>query len=177
MNFKSHLNKIGAFELLEELKAPAHLITHVTLVGEASSEIIKCLNSYNLQFDANFLEVGVVLHDVGKIKHPKEMHEKGSLHEAEGEKILLNLGIEKNLARVCVSHGQWDNENNSLEELLISLSDKLWKGKRVQRLEEKIIKIISNSLGIEYWELFMQLDNCFELIASTGDERLSRSLS
>ncbi len=171
------MTRIDAFNLLKELKAPQHLITHVTLVGEAASEIIKCLTLHNLSFDITFVEIGVVLHDIGKINYPQEMYNKGSLHEAEGEKILLSLGIERELARVCVSHGKWTNENNSLEELLIALSDKLWKGQRVQKLEEKVITMIANSLKIDYWDIFMDLDTCFELIANDGDKRLSLSLN
>lgn len=171
------MNKTDAFKLLKELKAPEHLITHVTLVGEAACEIIKCLKSHDLEFDAVFVETGVVLHDVGKIKHTQEMYQKGSMHEAEGEKILFALGVEEKLTKVCISHAQWSAEDVNLEELLIALSDKLWKGKRVQKLEEKVIILVASSLNVEYWDLFMDLDSCFESIASNGDERLSRSIS
>lgn len=170
------MNKVAAFDLLKSLNAPEHLVTHVTLVGEAASKIIECLGAHKLDFDASFVEVGVVLHDVGKIRHTQEMHQKGSMHEAEGEKILLGLGVDSKLARVCVTHGQWSNGGVSLEELLIALADKLWKGKRVQELEEQVIALVASSINAEYWELFTELDGCFESIASDGDERLSRSV-
>ena len=103
------MNKAEAFKLLSELNAPEHLVTHVTLVGEAASELIACLNGLKFQFDSTFVEAGVVLHDVGKIKHPQEMYQKGSEHEPEGQRILLARGVDSKLARVCVSHGQWSS--------------------------------------------------------------------
>lgn len=169
------MNKADAFELLREWHAPARLITHVTLVGEAASAIIECLSSHKLVFDANFVEAGVVLHDVGKIAHPQELHEGGSMHEAAGQQFLLARGIDPKLARVCVSHGQWADMTVSLEELLIALADTLWKGKRAQTLEESVVRRVADSLGLDYWDLFTRLDSCFEVIAASGHERLTRS--
>jgi hypothetical protein len=63
----------------------------------------------------------------------------------------------------------------SLEELLIALSDKLWKGKREAKLEEQVINRLSKLTGKDYWRLFIELDNYFEIIASNGEERLARS--
>ncbi|MBW4601884.1 MAG: hypothetical protein KME29_20485 [Calothrix sp. FI2-JRJ7] len=63
----------------------------------------------------------------------------------------------------------------SLEELLVALSDKLWKGKREAKLEEEVINRLSKLTGQDYWHLFIDLDNHFEMIASGGEERLVRS--
>lgn len=171
------MNKAEAFEILKSFNAPEHLITHVSLVGEAATMIVDCLDSLGVEFDSQFVESGVVLHDLGKVIHTQEMYEKGSKHENEGEQLLLGKGVDPKLARVCVSHGQWLNLECSLEELLIALSDKLWKGKRVQDLEEKVIKLVADTIHADYWDLFTTLDSCFEDIALKGDERLSRSVS
>ena len=93
------------------------MILHALLVGEAGEQIIKTLANLNIDFDRNFVEVGIVLHDVGKINYPAEIDQKGCLHELEGQRILLKQGIDPKLARVCLSHGQWHNINHSLEEL------------------------------------------------------------
>ena len=63
----------------------------------------------------------------------------------------------------------------SLEELLIALADKLWKGVRNQELEELVISRVSDILRQDRWELFVTLDSVFEQIASRGNERLVRS--
>ena len=170
------MNKSQALLLLQNLEAPDQLILHALLVGEAGEQIIKTLANLNIDFDRNFVEVGIVLHDVGKINYPAEIDQKGCLHELEGQRILLKQGIDPKLARVCLSHGQWHNINHSLEELLIALADKLWKGKRVRKLEEKVIQAVAKIVAQEYWETFLILDTCFETISNQGDARLARSI-
>jgi hypothetical protein len=63
----------------------------------------------------------------------------------------------------------------SFEELLVALADKLWKGKREQALEKKVIETAAAKLGRGFWDVFVELDTCFERIASDGTERLARS--
>jgi len=63
----------------------------------------------------------------------------------------------------------------SLEELLIALADKLWKGVRKPDLEEQVISCVANVLDQGRWDVFVTLDNVFEEIASGGEERLARS--
>lgn len=169
------MNKSEALKLLKELDAPERLITHVLLVGEAAKKLLQALESLHVELDRNLVEVGVILHDVGKIIYPQELHQKGSYHEAAGQRILVEQGIEERIARVCVSHSQWQNES-SFEESLIALADKLWKGKRVRELEEKVIKAAAKKIDAEYWDVFIRLDACFEEIANLGEERLSRSI-
>ena len=64
----------------------------------------------------------------------------------------------------------------SLEELLVAASDKLWKGKREADLEKEIIERLSKLVNQDYWELFIEMDSYFEIIAANGEERLSRSI-
>lgn len=65
----------------------------------------------------------------------------------------------------------------SLEELLIALSDKLWKGKRVEALELEVIDRIAAQLQKNRWDIFQELDTHFERIVVDGDVRLERSVS
>jgi hypothetical protein len=64
----------------------------------------------------------------------------------------------------------------SLEELLVALADKLWKGVRNPRLEERCIDGIAAALGKARWDIFIELDSSFERIAADGQKRLERSL-
>jgi hypothetical protein len=148
------------------------LFVHVKLVGEALEEIIGFLSKYNLPIDYNFARLGVVLHDAGKIAHPLEFSESGSKHEAGGNRLLLENGVVLELAQCCISHAQYDGNECSIEELLVALSDTLWKGARVEKLELRIVDNIAALMGKEHWVIFMEFDDCFESVASSGVKRL-----
>lgn len=165
-----------AFDLIDNLGAPEHLKTHVSLVGEAADLLIETIANLGIELDFEFIRAGVVIHDIGKIIHINEMIGPGSEHEPEGEKILLEKNISPKLARVCMSHARWEQMECSFEELLIALSDKLWKGKRVGSLELKVVDFAAQYLGKDRWDLFSDLDYKFEEIASGGHERLQRSV-
>ncbi len=164
-----------AYVFLKELGASSKLIVHVKLVAEASELLIAKLRSLNIGFDISFVRLGVAFHDVGKILHPEELQIKGVNHEAAGEQLLLTNGIDAALARCCRSHGQWQTMECTLEELLVALADTLWKGKRNQDLENLVVKKLSKQYSKDYWELFMEMDACFEEIAEDGYSRLLRS--
>lgn len=166
-----------AYKLLSSINAPEHLITHVKLVGEAADLLIAKLEELCVKLDYNFIRAGVVIHDIGKTIHAKEMTGPGSEHEPSGEKLLLEKGINPHLARVCMSHARWKEMECSTEELLIALSDKLWKGKRIEELELEVVDRIASLLKAERWDIFLDLDLYFEEIASGGHERLQRSVS
>jgi len=165
-----------AFDLLDELGASEHLKTHVTLVGEAADDLITTMDGLGIELDFGFIRAGVVIHDIGKIIHTNEMTVAGSDHEPEGERMLLERNVSPRLARVCMSHARWDEMECSFEELLIALSDKLWKGKRTESLELKVVDCAAQYLEKDRWDLFLALDYKFEEIASGGHERLQRSV-
>jgi hypothetical protein len=164
-----------AYDFFKKLGASAKLLLHVKLVGEAAEILIEKLSNLEVPFNANFVRFGVAFQDAGKIIHTEELSKKGNFHEADGEKLLLDNGVDKNLARCCQSHGKWESIDCSFEEYLIALSDKLWKGKRENLLESIVIDKISELLNRDGWEIFVEMDSCFEKIASKGDSRLLRS--
>lgn len=165
-----------AFNLLERLGAPRRLFKHLQLVGEVGGEVISKLDDLGVQYDKRFVQVGIAVHDTGKIVHPNELEGGGNLHEAAGEKLLLEQGVCAKIARCCRSHSQYASMSVSFEELLIALADTLWKGSRDADLELRIIDGVAARLQTDRWELFQTLDSFFEEIASDGDERLSRSI-
>ncbi|BAY08894.1 HD domain-containing protein [Calothrix sp. NIES-2098] len=164
-----------AHKFLQQLGASSKLIRHVKLVGEAAELLIAKLHQLPVSFNAGFVRLGVAFHDAGKILHPEELTAKGNNHELAGEQLLIAHGVEPSLARCCRSHGQWESMECSLEELLVALADTLWKGKRISQLETMVIERLSALCKRDYWELFVEMDSCFEAIASEGDLRLSRS--
>jgi predicted hydrolase (HD superfamily) len=165
----------AARELLVGLGAPERLLRHVELVGEAGDLILKQLASLAVPVRQDFVRVGIVLHDVGKILHTAELNQPGAKHEPAGEDLLLSNGVSPEIARVCLSHARWTTMDTSLEELLIALADKLWKGVRKPELEERVIDAVALALGKTRWEVFVDLDTLFEDVATAGPERLARS--
>jgi predicted hydrolase (HD superfamily) len=170
-------SRAEAKALLQSLGAPRHLLRHVDLVGEAADQILVELRASNIKVNEQFILVGVALHDVGKIKHPSEMTAPGSNHEPTGEEMLLAAGASPEIARVSLSHARWSQMPVSLEELIVALADKLWKGVRVPELENMVISECANRSKQDYWQLFVGLDSSFEQIADHGSDRLGRSVS
>ncbi len=173
---RSIKNTEEAFLLLNELNAPSRLIIHAELVKETAEEIIERLSAYDIPLDYNYVRIAAVLHDAGKIIIASELSSPGKCHEEEGKRLLLRSGIDPALARCCLSHAGYNEMDCTLEELLVALADKLWKGKREPELELMIIDRISRLTGKERWDLYLKLDNGFEDIAEKGSQRLNRSL-
>lgn len=170
-------NQIDAYQLLRKLGAPERLILHVQLVGEAAELLMKTYAKLGVKFDAKLIELGVAIHDAGKIQHPQELSGPGSLHEQAGEELLLRHGVSPRVAKCCITHAAWKGPEVSLEERSVALADKLWKGKREVELELCVVDEIALQLGVGRWDIFQQLDSAFEEIAATGTERLHRSRS
>jgi hypothetical protein len=164
-----------AFRILLTVGAPVRLVRHVELVGEAGEQLLEALGALGVAVDGPFVRAGIVLHDVGKTLHPSELSGPGEQHEASGERLLLERGVDPKLARVCRSHAQWRTMDCSLEELVIALADKLWKGVRTAPLEETVIDRVAASVGCSRWDVFVPLDSVFEATAAEGDRRLARS--
>ncbi len=163
------------FKTLIDLGATPRLITHLKLVVEAAEEILSFMATYPLTIDADFVRRGAAIHDAGKIEYKNELNEPGNKHELAGEQLLLGLGWDPKLARCCRSHAQYTTMECSIEELLIALADKLWKGKRESDLETDIIDRVATMMAKDRWDIFIDFDYCFEAIASRGVERLGRS--
>lgn len=167
----------AARALLVGLGAPPHLLRHVDLVGEAADLLIECFGDHGVSFDDQFVRVGVVLHDAGKIAHPGELTASGDDHEPAGERMLLAAGVVPSLARVCLSHARWRTMTVTFEEMVIALADKLWKSVRAADLEERVLREAADRSGSTFWDLFVPLDACFESVAEGGLARLERSRS
>jgi hypothetical protein len=161
--------------LLVQLGAPPRLLRHVALVGEAGERLLDVAQALQLRIDPALVRVGIVLHDAGKILVPAELDAPGAEHEPTGQALLLAHGVSPELARICLSHARWADMSVSLEELLVALADKLWKGVRNPQLEERLINEAAQSFHRDRWDLFVQLDSLFEEVAAEGATRLERS--
>jgi len=167
-----------ALALLTELGASPHLVRHHELVLEAALLLTdKLRRELGLEFDAGLVHIGAALHDVGKISHPAELSAPGHAHERSGRALLLAARVPERLARFCVTHASWGEPELALEDLLVALADKLWKGKRIAALEQRVLEHIAASLELPAWRAFELADTVFEAIAADAEQRLARSVA
>jgi hypothetical protein len=139
--------RADAYELLERLGAPDRLVGHAQLVSQAADSLLEEFWKLGASLDVLTIELGAVLHDAGKIDYPEELSAAGSLHELAGESLLLKNCVQPAIAHCCVSHGVWNAPDVSLEERIVALADKLWKGKREADLELLVIDETATRLG------------------------------
>lgn len=164
-----------ALRLLRELGAPDRLIVHVQLVGEAADLLIQAYKDLGIHFDEQLIELGVAVHDAGKILHPEELDGPGARHEPAGEALMLAHGVHPRVARCCVSHAAWQAADVCFEERSVALADKLWKGKREPALELRIVDDVALRKGVDRWDVFEELDSVFDDVAAGAELRLERS--
>ncbi|MBX3449650.1 MAG: HD domain-containing protein [Planctomycetaceae bacterium] len=163
-----------AFDVLKQIKASPRLVRHAELVLEAGEALIDFLEELNVAFDRELIRVGIILHDAGKTLHPEELTGSGSEHEEAGERMLLERGVDPAIARCCRSHARWFEMDCTLEELVVALADKLWKGNRDGDLELTTIDRLAQAIRVERWDLILHADSTFEAIAASWPERLLR---
>jgi len=161
--------------LCAKLDASSRLVAHLTLVHDVALELVAGLRTKFLNLELNSEEIlfGSGSHDLGKVKHRNELTGPGSQHEDDGPALLEEHGVEPGLARFAGTHGSWSREELPVEDLLVALSDAIWKGQRIDELEKQVLDTISRQTGVEEWEVFSELDALLEEIASHGDERLA----
>lgn len=164
-----------ARRLLADLGAPARLLRHLDLVGEAADRLVRAYADLGIGCDARLIELGAAVHDAGKIQHPQELDGPGARHESAGQALLLAHGVQAEVARCCMTHAAWQGDEVSFEERSVALADKLWKGRREAALELRVVDGAAARLGVPRWDIFTALDAVFEDIAAGAADRLARS--
>jgi hypothetical protein len=165
-----------AQELCQRLAAPPRLIQHLTLVHDVAVTLTQRLHQQypTLQVDAQAVAFGAATHDLGKTLHPNELSGPGDSHELDGPSLLENHGVPPELARFARTHGRGRYEGVTIEDLLVALADTVWKGKRSEELELRIIKAIALIAHTEEWKVFEMLDQILTDLASKAEQRLAR---
>jgi HD domain len=128
---------------------------------------------YPARFDRDAVMFGAASHDIGKTVHPAELSGPGSEHEETGRQLLLSHGISPDLARSAATHAAWTRPGTQIEDLLVSLADKIWKNKRVSDLEDLIVTRLSADSSQPTWEVFLALDDLLTSIGNEADKRLA----
>ncbi|GHJ49894.1 phosphohydrolase [Catellatospora sp. TT07R-123] len=162
-----------AADLLRTLDAPPRLAAHLRLVHDVASRLTAALTAAcpGLAYDRDAVLFGAATHDIGKAEHPAELAGPGHAHEQAGARLLRAHGISPELARFAAGHAHWDR-GSTTEDLLVTVADKVWKGKRVADLEQLLADRIT-AAGTDRWEAFLLLDTLLERLAAGADERLA----
>ncbi|HEU5023723.1 MAG TPA: HD domain-containing protein [Spirillospora sp.] len=164
-----------AARLLEDLDAPPRLAAHLRAVHDVAAELLAWVAGRYpaLAVDGDAVLFGAATHDIGKALHPDELSGPGARHEAAGHALLRERGVEERLARFARTHASWDAADTTVDDLLVSLADKVWKAKRVPDLEQRVVDVLAAASGAEKWEVFMELDDACDRLAAGADGRLA----
>jgi hypothetical protein len=164
----------AAQDLCKQLNAPPLLVVHLQLVHEAARKIVSGLKKEfpGLVLDEPAILFGAATHDLGKTLHPEELRASGEKHQEDGPGLLVSKGVDPRLARFALTHSQWD-ETMAIEDFVVALADKVWKGRGLPDLEAVLAKKIAGQTGLQEWQVFSQLDDILGGIAEGADERLA----
>ena len=162
-------------ELLEILNSPVRLKRHLSIVHTTAFDILTQLKVEwpILKMNQELILFGAATHDIGKTEITDELSEGGKRHELTGKTILLNHGFTNEQSRFALTHGNWQDESLEIEDLLVALSDKIWKGSRIYDLEKLLGQKLSSILNCDYWDVYGKLDSILSRIALGADEKLN----
>lgn len=158
--------------LLDKYKAPERLRRHLVIVHSTASQLVAAIRLEwpELVFSAKDVLFGAASHDIGKVKVNSELYEDGKIHLEAGVRLLQDEGYPDELARFAGNHENWQEGQLPLEDLLVSLADICWAGKRVYELEEMIVNKIADKMKTDYWEVYPVLDRIVSGISENPDE-------
>lgn len=162
-------------QLLAELAAPPRLVAHLRAVHEVAAQLVEWAGGHcpELAVDREAVLFGAATHDIGKVLHPEELSGPGARHEEAGRELLLARGVPAALARFAGGHATWDAPGAGVEDLLVSLADKVWKNKRVPGLEDLVVAELARAGGRPVWEEFLALDTFLTGVGEDADRRLA----
>ncbi|HSM54777.1 MAG TPA: HD domain-containing protein [Candidatus Sulfomarinibacteraceae bacterium] len=164
-----------AVAVIEALSVSPHLLAHLVLVHDVAARLVQGIQLRwpDLSFDADAVQFGAAVHDIGKVQHPEEMTGPGSKHHAAGVALLETHGMSSQRARFARTHATWERERDiRFEDLLVALADIVWAGGRNQKLEDAVTTHLAASEGSAVWEAYMGLDDILTQLSAQSDLRL-----
>ncbi|MCH5584717.1 HD domain-containing protein [Shimazuella sp. AN120528] len=156
-------------------KIPPRLLAHLSLVYDVAKTITIWLhkNYPQIEFDENAVLFGAATHDIGKVIATDEITKPGSTHEKLGYQLLIEQGMKASLARFTYTHSSWTSKVTTIEDWIVSLADKVWRGTRLTDLEDQIVQHISDISKKEKWQVFLELDDLLTLISQDSETRIA----
>ena len=151
------------------------LFKHLTIVNSTASLIVEQFKIEwpNLVLNEKEILFGTSTHNIGKTVITNELYKKGKKHESKGFEILKEFGYDNEESRFTITHGNWENKNLKIEDLIECLYDKIWKGKRVNELEKRIIKETSEFTETDFWDISMKFELILENTGVGSDYRIA----
>jgi hypothetical protein len=162
-------------ELLRGLDASPRLLAHLVLVHDVAAHLLEALAETwpHLPIDAGAVLLGAATHDIGKVRVPEELTGPGTTHALLGQQLLEEHGFSTELARYARTHETWIEEPDMApEDLLVALSDYLWRGKRDAALEGAVTSWITNAVSATPWAVFLDFDDIATDLAQDAPRRL-----
>lgn len=147
-----------AIKLLEEAGCAPNVIKHCKEVASLALEIAERIKAAGYTVDLELVEVGALLHDLGRGRT------HGISHAVEGFMLAKEMGLKPEISEIIKRHigagisrdearilGLPDEDYfpRSLEEKIVSHADNLVKGTQRITLEEKLTMMRKKRLGEE----------------------------
>lgn len=154
---------------------PPRLAAHLRLVHDVACQLADWADARHpaLGYDRETMLFGAATHDIGKAVFPAEITGPGSAHEEAGRGLLLSHGVSPALARFAATHASWGSPGIVVEDLMVSVADKVWKNKRVTDLEDLLVTRLAQASGQDAWQEFASLDTFLETIGDRANDRLA----
>ena len=162
----------GVPEIFAALAAPPRLRSHLALVHDVACQIVGALDSRwpDLRYDRAAVLFGAATHDIGKA-----VHRRGAFRSRHAPRGGRNEAAHRArhfpTPRSFRSHargGRAPEPSLDLEDLLVRLADKVWKGVRDDAVENQVAGAIASQQTIEVWQAFMFLDDLLSTVAAGG---------
>lgn len=140
------LSREEAIKILNEVGLGQNIVSHSIAVADKALEIAQQLIENGITLDLNLVEIGALLHDIGRSK----IH--GWHHAAEGGEIIREKGLSEKVARIAETHilGGFSKKDaqllglqvrryipETIEEKIVCYADKLTKGTNYIPIEER----------------------------------------
>lgn len=165
-----------AIQFLRKSGCPKNVMRHCEIVAELAVEIAEAYKKKGTDVDLELVEIGALLHDIGRSK----THSVN--HAVAGAKIARSLGLPETVVSIIKRHvGSgitaeeakklgWPKDvyvPQTLEEKIVSYADKLIEGSRRVSIERTIERFRSEKLMPSTITRLRKLHK--EILASIGD--------
>lgn len=152
------ISRDTALNILKDAGCSSNVIEHCVAVSELASYIGRKLSSDGKHPDLELVEIGGLLHDLGRSRT------HGISHAIEGASIARELGLEGRLVEVIKRHigagisveeavqlglPEDDYVPRTLEEKIVAHADNLIVGTKKISLDERISMMTEKNINIE----------------------------
>lgn len=168
-------SRVQALRILRQSGCPRNVVRHCVVVAELAVEIAEACRNRGLNVDLELVEVGALLHDVGRSR-THSVH-----HAVIGARIARSLGLPEQVQAIIKRHVGggisareakrlgWPKDVYvplTLEEKIVSYADKLIEGSRRVPIE-RTMESFAHELPPSAVERVRRLHE--EMVALVGD--------